>query len=116
MIAVTGLLRLDFIHSQILTGKGKKIIIYLVCLAMLPTAYMTLQKHVALLNEHNQRIDFMISSKENGIYDFDFKPFHVKDRSILGHVYANDLTTERSSSRNRYYSKYFSINSVKIIK
>ncbi|WP_021166916.1 hypothetical protein SOV_11450 [Sporomusa ovata DSM 2662] len=115
IIGVLGFLRLKLIHAKILTGKGRNIIISMLVLVTFPLAYITLQAHMTLYTEHKQRVEFVMMNKAQGIDELSIKPFTVKDKTIMGHIFAKDLTDDSNTPRNKFFANYYGIKSIKVI-
>lgn len=112
IIGVMSFLQLAEVKQRILTSLGKRTIVALFCVILLPTAALTLDKYHTIYLEDIQRTQYTLECKNNGQTDIILPLFSVKDRSVLSHVYVSDIAADRNFWRNQIYAKYFGLTSV----
>lgn len=115
IVGVMSLFRIEVIRNSIFDGKGKKIIIALICFIIMPTAFFVFNQYKVLHGENQQREEFIMLNKSKGINDLNVMPFSINTKSSLGHVFISDITDDPNEERNRGYARYWGVKTIKLV-
>lgn len=98
------------VHAYLLENSRKKYLALFVGIIMLPTALATLEQHIVMFQENNERMAYVEKMANAGITNLEVEPLSIRNR-VLRHVYFVEL----NNGVSKYgLCRYYGLEDIKV--